>query len=644
MAAATAYRANAIPIDGLHIDVDFQDNYRTFTSSKMKFGDIKSLFDELHGMGFKCSTNITALISANPQDEQGNDTPYPTRDEGLANGYFVYNTRAEGGESPEFFMARESYGSNPGTNPYTYPPLTPDASGATPLGAAGYYPNLGDPKVQQWWGQQYKQLLDAGLDMIWQDMTCPATEADVTPAEGSSPSYQELMSGVDDVPDDATSSMPLDLMLATPDGTYQPNAVVHNGYALLLCQATWNGINTLRPDKRNFIIARGGYAGLQRYAGLWTGDSASSWEFLQINIPEVLNLGLSGQPMSGCDIGGFANGSGSSNGYFDQGTRKMVGCITDPELFVRWMNLGAFLPWYRNHYDGYTKQYQEPYAYGEPYLSYCRKYIQLRYRLLQVFYDAMYQATKTGLPIARALFLNFPNDVNSYTLNNGQYLNDQFFLGDNLLVAPIVQQGAVTRNIYLPQGADWYAFQDESSPLLSPVAGGTEIGVSEGTTPYYAPLGEVPLYVRAGAILPMLQVQQWVGELARNPITFQIYPGPDSTYTLYQDDGVTTAAQKQGSYRLTQISHTATGNGQSIRVQRTQDKYTPPEPYYLLALLGCGKAPSSVTSAGASFKSVQDQASLQNSTQNAWYYAADTQIVYVKVFDTSADVTVNVAF
>jgi alpha-glucosidase len=644
-AAAQAYRDNAIPIDGLHIDVDFQNNYRTFTSSDEKFPDPAGMFADLHAIGFKCSTNITSLITTNPYDEKGStETPYPARDSGVAGGFFIYDTDAGAGEDPELFQGFESYGTNDATNPFPYPPLA-SQNGSTPLGAVGYYPNLGDPAAQAWWGEQYAYLLSIGLDMIWQDMTCPATASDVTPSPGTSPSYeQQVNQGLNDPGDDADKTFPLDLMIETPGGVYVPSAQVHNAFSLLLCQATWNGLSKLRPEQRNFIIARGGYAGLQRYAALWTGDSASSWDFLSINIPEVLNLGLSGQPISGCDIGGFASGSGSSPSSYvpnpaQPGTNLVEGGITDPELLVRWMNLGAFLPWYRNHYDGYSKQYQEPYAYGDPYLSYCRKYIELRYRMLQIFYDAMYQATQTGLPIARAMFLNFPNDPQVY-----QNLNDQFFVGDSVLVAPIVQQGSDTRNIYLPQGAGWYAFQDESSPLLPVVAGGTLIGVTEGTTPYYAPLGEVPIYIAAGAILPMRQVEQWVGQLAQNPLTFQIYPGPDSAYTLYLDDGVSTQAQTQGAYRLTEVRHTAVSGGQSVRVQRIYDHYTPPEPYYVLAFLGTPAPPQSVTAAGTSLTEVTSGSALASSTVDAWFYDSPVQIVYVKVFDVDPDVTVVVTF
>ena len=163
--------------------------------------------------------------------------------------------------------------------------------------------DLGIKEIADYWGKQYQKLLNDGLDMIWQDMTCPA-----------------VVPNVDNGNPDKT--LPLDLMMYDKvTEQYQPNAKIHNSFSLNLVKATYEGLTKLRNNetavgsynfkKRNFIISRGGFAGVHRYAGIWTGDSASSWDFLQINIPEVLNIGLSGLPISGCDIGGFANGKGS---------------------------------------------------------------------------------------------------------------------------------------------------------------------------------------------------------------------------------------------------------------------------------------------------------------------------------------------
>jgi alpha-glucosidase len=628
---AQAFRDARIPIDGLHIDVDFQNNYRTFTSSPKKFPNPKGMFDTLHQMGFKCSTNITGIVSANPLDEDGNrGTPYPARDAFVSIGTdntisvkpgvtppFLYDTRVGQGESSDLFLANEDYGTNStpiypdGKNPNRYPtPLFPYGQNA--LGTYGFYSDMGRPDVQDWWGRQYQYLLDIGLDMVWQDMTCPA-----------------VVPNIDN--DSPVKTLPLDLMMFDKvTGSYQPNAVVHNAFALNLVQATYEGLSKLRSstdlagtynfEKRNFIIARGGYAGLHRYAAIWTGDSASSWDFLRINIPEVINIGLSGQPFSGCDIGGFANGSGSAG----QG-------ITDYELFTRWMNLGAFLPWYRNHYDGYTKLFQEPYRYGEPVPANCRKYIELRYRLIQMFYDAMYESTQSGLPICRALFVNDAEDPNVFA-----HSDDQFFVGDALLVAPVVNPGQEYRDVYLPAGSEWYVLNDNTTPLGAPTPGGT-------TQTWYAPLGTVPLYVREGAILPLRDVEQYVGQNPAAPLTFNIYPGKDTSYTLYQDDEVSTANVKQGAYRVTQISHQGIPGGQRVRVLRPEDRYTPPAGHYYLAFLGT-RAPASVQLNGTPLLDQSTPDALSSASDNGYYYNASITTTYVKVIDNRTDTTVSVVF
>jgi alpha-glucosidase len=428
------------------------------------------------------------------------------------------------------------------------------------------------------------------------------------------------------------TTFPLGL-IQRPDGQGEVlHAKIHNQYVLQLLQATWDGIERLRKqvaNRRNFIIARGGYAGMQRYASLWTGDCSSGWDYFSILVPQVLNIGLSGIPISGADVGGFANGSASSPSSFFAG--KVFGGITDPELLTRWMHVGAFLPWYRNHYNGYEKQFQEPYAYGEPVLSNCRKYVELRYRMLQLFYDAMYEWTQTGMPIARALFLNDPHDPNVY-----DWVDSEFFVGHDLFIAPILTQGNFNRDIYLPAGSDWFSFKDNRAKLEPMVPGGSRFS-------YFAPLDLVPIYVRAGAILPMRELEQYVGELSRNPLTINVYPGPDSTYTLYQDDCISFDAQDKQHYRLTRISHQGIVGGQKVRVQRTFDQYTPPEPFYFVAFPGTGH-PASVTLGTAALPDVGSPENLDSSTTNAYYWNSSIGVTFVKVFDTAADVTLTALF
>lgn len=612
---ANAYREAHIPIDGLHIDIDLQDNYRVFTHSEMKFPRAAEMVADLHARGFKCSTVVTPLITHNPLDERGEMTSFLQRQELLRLEGLLYDIRAGRPPSEGLFVATVSYGANRGINPYPYPPLVPNRDGVTPLGADINYPDLGRPDVQAAWGQQYAHLIqDLGIDMIWQDMMCPAAAISA------------------DTPD---GTLPLDLMVYDGRG-YVPHAVYHNAYAMFLLQATYHGLSALRPEIRPFILARGGYAGLQRYAALWTGDNASSWDFLRINLPQVLNLGLSGVPISGADVGGFAtgpilNGTTTSSTVRDG---RVIGGITDPELFVRWMQLGSFLPWFRNHYIGYDKEYQEVYAYGEPVVGICRKFVELRYRLLQVYYDAMYESTQTGLPIARALFLNDPNDEAVY-----QHLDDQFFVGKDLLVAPILFPAApatvAVRDIYLPAGSTWFAFKDGEPALGSPIGGGQTLrGIEAG-------LDHIPLYVRAGAILPMRsRLEQHVGELADNPLDILVYPGPDGDYLLYQDDGISTRAASEGAFRATRISRRTVLGGTSVRLQRVHDRYTPAEAFYFIRLLGVTR-PTMVTIGDTKLTVVPSVAALDGAPEEAYVFDERSASTVVKVFDRAPDVTVT---
>jgi alpha-glucosidase len=615
---ANSYRAARIPIDGLHIDVDFQDNYRTFTHSEMKFPKVAEFMNYLHSIGFKCSTNITPLMTKNQLDENGEIVVYQQLEEMKKIDGLIYNTRAGQAPDPDLYEGTVSYGMNLGNNPYPAPGLYPNNQGQIPLKATGYYADFSRPEVRDAWGEQYQHLInDVGMDMIWQDMTDPA------------------------IYNPPASTFPLDLMQKNGN-TYVPHAEIHNEYALNLLNATYSGLQKLMPDqKRPFIIARGGYAGMHRYAALWTGDSASSWDFLRINIPEVLNIGLSGIPISGCDIGGFAVSSdpnGTTSGFYVN-YGKVFGGITNYELFTRWIQLGAFLPWFRNHYNGYNKQFQEIYAYGEPVPTNCRKYIELRYRLIQLFYDAMYEWTLTGVPIARALFINDGHDPGVYN-----HLDDQFFVGKDLLVAPILNQhesgpnpSPPCRDIYLPAGSAWYAFMDNSYPLQAPVAGGTTV------YNYFADLTRVPLYVREGAIIPTRVLEQYVGELAVNPLTINIYPGKDDSYNLYLDDGITTKAQSQGQYRSVQITHQTANNNRTVRFNRITDTYTPAEPYFFIALLQTN-APSTVNIQDKAVPNVNTPDRLFSSPVNSYYWNEGIQITFIKVFDNASQIQVVAAY
>lgn len=288
----------------------------------------------------------------------------------------------------------------------------------------------------------------------------------------------------------------------------------------------WEGPQIDRPNERPYALHRNGYAGMQRYGSfLWSGDVYSTWETLKTHVPIALNTALSGIPYWGTDIGGFVP------------TPEFTA-----ELYVRWFQFGAFCPLFRCH--GRTWKLRLPWGWntGDPgpveIRNYdgaaipdasqlhdarvepiCRKYLELRYRMLPYLYSAVHECATTGMPIMRALWLHFPNDPRSVECQ------DQYMWGKNLLVAPVVEKGATTRRIYLPP-ATWYDFWTGER-----VEGGRDISRP-------VDLETLPLYVRAGSILPLGPVKQFVDERVDGPLSVTVYPGADASFLLYEDDGI----------------------------------------------------------------------------------------------------------
>jgi alpha-glucosidase/alpha-D-xyloside xylohydrolase len=285
----------------------------------------------------------------------------------------------------------------------------------------------------------------------------------------------------------------------------------------------WEGSQLWRPNERPFALHRNGYAGMQRYAAfLWSGDVQSRWETLRTHVPVAVNASLSGIPYWGTDIGGFIP------------TAEYTG-----ELHVRWFQFGAFCPCFRAHgrhwhlrlpwgWDGGDGGPPETTTFKpdpaelknarvEPIL---RKYLELRYALLPYTYTAVRECCDTGLPIIRALWLHYPDDPAAVARG------DQYLWGRDLLVSPVVEKGATSRRLYLPRG-DWFDFWTEER-----VAGGREIDRP-------VDLGTLPLHVRAGAVLPLDPVRQYVDEAVDGHLTLLIYPGADAAGSLYDDDGKT---------------------------------------------------------------------------------------------------------
>ena len=287
----------------------------------------------------------------------------------------------------------------------------------------------------------------------------------------------------------------------------------------------WEGPQIDRPNERPYALHRNGYAGMQRYGSfLWSGDVYSTWETLKTHIPIAINTALTGIPYWGTDIGGFVP------------TKEFTA-----ELYLRWFQFGAFCPLFRCHGRAWKLRLPWGWNTGDPGPTeinnyggaalpdssqlhneqvepICRKYLELRYRMLPYLYSAVHECATTGMPIVRALWLHYPDDPKAVSCG------DQYLWGKNVLVAPVVEKGAETRQVYLPAGG-WYDFWTGEY-----VEGAREISRK-------VDLETIPLYVRAASILPLGPVKQFTGEKVDQPLSVSIYPRADASFLLYEDDG-----------------------------------------------------------------------------------------------------------
>ncbi len=284
------------------------------------------------------------------------------------------------------------------------------------------FPDFSQEQVRTWWGNLYKGMVEQGLDGAWNDMNEPAlTNAmmeDDTPLESNTMP--------DSVLHHAGGANP-----TGQDGPPVLHKFFHNAYGMEMARGTHDGLLRLRPDKRPFVLTRSGTTGVQRYAAIWTGDNWSRWADIPMAMPMCLNLSMSGVPFVGVDIGGFW---AESNG----------------ELLVRFAQLGALLPFCRNH-NAINQPDQEPWAFGEPYESAYRTAIETRYRLLPYLYTLFHEASVSGAPIIRPLYYHYPNDEQACDME------DEYLVGDTLLTAPVYQSGAASRDVYLPAGL-WFDY------------------------------------------------------------------------------------------------------------------------------------------------------------------------------------------
>jgi alpha-glucosidase len=361
------------------------------------------------------------------------------------------------------------------------------------------FPDFSLAEARDWWGERNAAHVRSGLAGIWNDMNEPATG---------------------DIPPDA---------MRFQHGS-AAHGRFHNQYGLLMAMGTHDGLLRALPEQRPFILSRAGFAGIQRYAANWLGDNQARWDHLQIACSMALGMGLSGQPFVGADIGGFAGHTGA-------------------ELMVRWMQYGALTPFCRNHsMAGNVDQY--PWSFGPAYADALRAALELRYRLLAYLNSAFAQAAESGIPVQRPLVLSDQSDRAT------REIDDQFMLGDHLLVAPISSAGATARTVYLPAGG-WYDLRDHR------YSNGRRF-ISAA-----APLDSIPLFVRAGAVLPLwpragINAETTVGDTLELQLFLPQHDG-SLLSELHEDDG-SSFAYRDGA--CLQHRLTVTRSGTVVTLER----------------------------------------------------------------------------
>jgi alpha-glucosidase len=391
------------------------------------------------------------------------------------------------------------------------------------------FPEFTRQKSREWWGTLYKDFVAEGVAGFWNDMNEPSVF--------HSPNL----------------TMPDNVQHRIEEPGFRPRTAthleIHNVYGMENSRATYEGLLKIEPDVRPFVLTRATYAGGQRYAATWTGDNTSSWNHLRMATPMLLNLGLSGFGLCGVDAGGFIGTPG-------------------PELLTRWTELATFQPIDRNHTNKGSGD-KEVWVHGPEQEAIRRRYIEERYRLLPYLYTTVEELSRTGLPVVRPLFLEFPNatsDSHPLDLDAG----NEFLFGHDLLVAPPpYPEQPDSYEVKLPQGV-WYDYW--SGEKVHAEVKGEDAGA--GTLLIQPKLETLPVYVRGGAIVPLQPVTESTDERPQGPLTLRVYPGKDCHGSLYTDDGKS-LAYTRGEFLRMEFSCQVTPKGLSLRIGQHQGTFQP---------------------------------------------------------------------
>lgn len=502
------FRKRRIPADVIWFDIDYMAGYRAFAFDRIQFPDPLRFNRELQSKGWSCIWMINPGLKLDPEMN-------------------VDERKAAEKAGPEALAAWEKEVATlreilrTGTEKNVW---VQDAKGQPYRGAVWpgmcHFPDYTMPETRKWWAELYKPFMAQGIDGVWNDMNEPA------------------------IFNVASKTMPEDNIHRggkEPFGDVKPgnHARFHNVYGMLMAKGTYEGILAANPDKRPFVLSRAGYIGSQRYAASWTGDNSADWNDLEQSVPMAINLGLSGQPFAGPDIGGF-----NGNGPGDNAEKA--------KHFARWMGIGSLLPFSRGH-TGKGNIDKEPWSFGEKTERTCRLALERRYRLLPFFYTLFAEASRTNMPVIRPVFFADPADM---ALRSE---DDTFLVGDDILVIPQMMPDG-TRIPLEPKGI-WRQIEIVGSLNDSVKAD----ALADADLPV--------LKLRGGAIVPMGPVMQFSGEKPLDPLTLLVSLDAkgEAKGELYEDAG-NGFGYKQGDYLRTFYSAKQTGDEVVVSIAKTDGK------------------------------------------------------------------------
>jgi len=496
-------RADSIPADAIYLDIDFQEKNRPFTVDTTAFPDLPGMVAQLKAENFHVVA-ITDLHIANLPDHN----------------YFAYDTG----------IAGDHFVKNPNGTVYTGK-VWPGPS---------VFPDFTRQQTRAWWGTLYRGLRGDGIDGFWNDMNEPSVF--------DSPTFtipENVIHRVDEPG------------FATRTATH---AEIHDVYGMENSRATYEGLLSLDPDSRPFVLTRATYAGGQRYAATWTGDNSSSWNHLRMTTPMLENLGLSGFAMSGADVGGFA---GSPT----------------PELLTKWIEVATFQPIDRDHTEKGTAD-QEPWVGGPEHEAIRRRFIEERYRLMPYLYTLAEEASRTGLPMLRPLFLEFPDAApDRHPIDTDNAAAGEFLLGANLLIAPPPYPDALdTYSVEFPSPS-WYNYwtgekvpNPDSVTATAPNPTATKGQTAPLILRVTPNLDQLPVFARGGSIMPIAPLVQSTDQTPQGPLTLRVFVGDQCAGELYLDDGKT-FAYKHGAFLRMKFSCERTADGLRLSLRPHMGSY-----------------------------------------------------------------------